>query len=224
MESSSSTRVGALRSWKGTPWISGTLLLVVGALAVYFLAGSTSPGATSVTASVSQEYGADVRTGPDEAEVVFVEYADFECSACALYAPKLADLRDKYRDDVLFVFRFFPLVNHRYGVISSQAAYAAWLQNAFWEMNDLLYENQKEWVESDDPLPFFETYAGRLGLNMEEFREDMASKDTADLITSQKEEGSAAGVNHTPFFIVNGEPIPTDDYDDLEAVIAARLR
>lgn len=193
-------RGGTLFTWRAAVWAGGGLAMVLGALALVLFTG----GPAAEGGAVSQDYSRDITFGPADARVALVEYADFECGACAEFAPILADLRAEYGDRVLFVFRFFPLANHRYGTISAQVAYAAYLQGKFWEMHDLLYAKQREWADSDDPYPFFDRYAGELGLDMDAFRRDAEAQSTKDFITAQYVQGTAEGVTHTPWFALNG--------------------
>lgn len=209
----------SLLTWKGTPWIGGSLILVLGALTLLLFTGSPSLKATTV----SQDYATDITYGLAGARVVLVEYADFQCEACARAAPMLASLRAEYGDRVLFVYRFFPLDNHQYGMVSAQAAYAAFLQGKFWDMHDLLYKNQQEWSDTTDPLPFFDAYATSLGLDMARFREDLNAQSTKDLIAAQQAEGSAAGVNHTPWYVLNGSVFVPYDRGDFTGLLDAAL-
>lgn len=195
------------------------MALLAAALAVVVFTGASTP----TMAGMSQDYASDIASGPADAAVALVEYADFECSACAGYAPALTTLRAEHHDDVLFVFRFFPLENHRYGLISAQAAYAAFLQDKFWEMHDLLYERQEEWSGDDDPRTLFEAYAAYLELDVDTFRKDMEAASTTEFIIDQKSEAAAAGVNHTPWYVIDGDVVSPDDYDDLGSLIAERL-
>lgn len=212
-----SVRRGA--GWKGTPWIVGTLVLLAGTLAVFFFTGNPSTEA----ATVSQDYSADISAGPPDAKVVLVEYADFQCGACAGYASILKPLRAEYKDDVLFVFRFFPLENHEWAMASSQVAYAAYLQGKFWEMHDVLYENQDDWAGSDDPRPFFDAYATLLGLDIERFHADANAQSTLDFIDDQTIEATEGGINHTPWFLLNGETIQPRDEDGFRELIEDQL-
>jgi protein-disulfide isomerase len=211
-------RIGrSLLTWKGAPWTGATLVLILGALALFVFTGS--PPAD--TATVPLEYATDITSGPADARVVVVEYADFQCEACAHYAPMLASLRTDYKDTVRFVFRFFPLNYHAFGMVSAQAAYAASLQGKFWQMHDLLYENQQEWSESADPVPHFEAYANSLGLDVATFRQDMNAQGTRDLIASVKSQGSQDGVHRTPFFAINGTAIVPSSLSDFKSRIDA---
>ena len=209
----------SLLTWQAGLWAGGSLVLVLGAFAIVFFTGAPS----AETATLPQVTASDISYGPEGAPVVVMEYADFQCEACARFAPMLAALRAKYGDKVRFVFRFFPLANHPYGMLSAQVAYAASLQGKFWEMHDLLYERQKEWSESADPSPYFEAYAKSLALDMTQFREDLNARSTKDLITSQMAEGSDAGVNHTPWFTVNDTVLVPNEIGDFEALIEAGL-
>jgi protein-disulfide isomerase len=189
----------SLLAWQGAPWAGGSLLLVLTAVVLL-----VATGTASTAPSAAQHAGADdITYGAKDARVVFVEYSDFQCEVCAVYATTLSPLREKYKDSVLFVFRFFPLAYHQNGMSSAQAAYAASLQGKFWPMHDLLYQKQKEWAEAADPFPTFESYAAGLGLDMQRFRADYVAPATKEFVTRQKAEGDKAGVTHTPWFIVN---------------------
>ena len=108
------------------------------------------------------------------------------------------------RRPVRFVFRNYPLSNHEWATIAAKVAYAASLQGKFWEMHDLLYEKQGEWAASDDPRPYFDSYAESLGLDMDKFHADADAQSTTDFIKKQAAEGKKAGVTHTPWFVIDG--------------------
>jgi len=209
----------SLLTWQAALWAGGSLVLILGALAIVFFTGAPSTAA----ATLPEVTATDITYGPDGARVAVVEYADFECEACARFAPMLASLRANYGDRVQFVFRFFPLENHPHGMLSAQVAYAAHLQGKFWEMHDLLYERQKEWASAADASPYFEAYAKSLGLDMTRFREDVNAQTTKDFITAQEAAGTEAGVNHTPWFAVNGTTLVPNEIGDFEALIDAGL-
>jgi protein-disulfide isomerase len=209
----------SLLTWQTALWAGGSLILIMGALALVFLTGNP-PVETAV---VPQDSATDITYGPTDATVVVTEYSDFQCESCARSAPMLAALRAKYGDRVLFVFRFFPLAYHEYGMLSAQAAYAAHLQGKFWEMHDLLYKRQKEWAGSADAYPYFEAYASGLGMDMTSFRTDVAAQTTKDFITGQAAAATEAGVTHTPWFAVNDKVLVPKSIHDFEALIDAGL-
>lgn len=74
------------------------------------------------------------------------------------------------------IFREFPLVpTHVHALAAARAAEAAGLQGKFWEMHDLIYENQKDWHEAFDVRPIFEGYATKISLDLERYRRDITS-------------------------------------------------
>jgi len=209
----------SLLTWQAALWAGGSLVLILGALAIVLFTGAPSTAA----ATLPEVTATDITYGPDGTGVVVMEYADFQCEACARYFPMLATLRQKYGKKAQFVFRFFPLENHPYGMLSAQVAYAAHLQGKFWEMHDLLYERQKEWTDAADPHPYFEAYAKSLGLDMSRFREDVNAQTTKDFITRQHAAGTEAGVTHTPWFAVNDTFLVPNHIGDFESLMTEGL-
>jgi protein-disulfide isomerase len=117
------------------------------------------------------------------------------------------------------VFREFPLVTkHKHALAAAQAAEAASLQGKFWEMHNLLFENQEAWREAVDVRPIFEEYAKRTGLVIERFRQDLNSETASRRIALDKERGSWIGVIGTPTVFLNGREVP------LESLTIEKLR
>jgi protein-disulfide isomerase len=119
-----------------------------------------------------------------------------------------------------FVFRNFPLTQaHPYALIAAEAAEAAALQGKFWEMHDLIYENQDEL----DPgiLP---AWAESTGLNLEEFGTAIRQGDITKRIKEDRASGIRSGVNGTPSFFINGTRYDgAADYDSLRAALEEQL-
>lgn len=121
----------------------------------------------------------------------------------------LASLKDRFPEDVRIVFRHFPLQNiHDKALLATQAAEAAGLQGKFWEMHDLLFERQSEWTEMDEEsfVAWLEDRAEEMGLDVDQFKEDLYSADLVALAEQAWEKNSAAGVPGTPFLVINGLP------------------
>ena len=209
----------ALFTWRGAPWVLGSLLLFVAAISLYAFTG-----AAASEPSKSQPPGPDdITFGPADAPVSVIEYSDFQCPFCAEYAKIMTKLREKYGDQVQFVYRFFPLADHQYATITAQVAYAAHLQDKFWEMHDLLFERQDEWAQSSDPRPLFDSYAESLGLDLKKFHKDMYAKSTLDFIKKQAAEGTQAGVTHTPWFVIDGSVVLPRTQKQFERLIEDQL-
>lgn len=176
---------------------------------------STTTENNSETAATNHVYG-QVSTG-----VSVVEYGDFQCPACSQYWPIFTQLKQEYQDRVQFQFRHFPLIQiHQNAMAAHRAAEAAANQTKFWEMHDLLYQNQAAWETSPNPLQIFEQYAAQLQLNIEKFKADAASTEVNSRIQADLKAGQALGVSGTPTFVVNGQKIETpESYENFKKVI-----
>jgi len=107
------------------------------------------------------------------------------------------------------IFREFPLVpTHPHALAAARAAEAAGLQRKFWEMHDLLYENQKAWHDAFDVRPIFESYATRIGLDLEQFRKDNTNEIVERRIFLDGKRAHALGVKGTPTVFLNGREVP----------------
>ena len=171
-----------------------------------------------------------VRGNPDAA-VTFVEYGDFQCPACAQFHGLLNIMKTEFGNDVAFSFRHFPLIQaHPNAKDAARAAEAAGIQGKFWEMHDILFERQSEWAPKPRPQATFVDYAKELGLNIDQFEDDMDRDDIDDKIDSHYQTGTASGVNSTPTFFLNGVKIENPrSYDEFkhalsQAVEAARTK
>jgi len=154
--------------------------------------------------------------GSTAQKVTLIEYGDFECPACKAIHPTVKELKDTYKDKLTFIFRNYPLTTlHPNAVASSSAAEAAGLQGKFFEMHDLLYDNQTAWqartVGAGKAQPLLESYAQTLGLNMATFKKDVIGKTVADKINRDRQTGGDFGVNATPTFFLNGKKVEKND-------------
>lgn len=146
--------------------------------------------------------------GKGQAGVTLVEYGDYQCPFCAQYHPVLKQVQAEFNDQIYFQFRNFPLSGkHPNAFAGARAAEAAGLQGKFWEMHDLLYENQQQWSSANDPAPFFKQYAKSLSLNEAQFTKDFASSKVNDLINADLAEGTKLGAEGTPAFFLDGKKV-----------------
>lgn len=165
--------------------------------------------------------GDDWVQGPETAPITLVEYLDFECPSCKVYHSVVKQLKEEYKDNVRLVIRHFPLPNHKNSMASARSVEAAGYQGKFWEMYDLLFENQSSWGGKDAPDPStFESYAKQIGLDMEKYKKDVASNEVSDRINRDKNEALSLKIPGTPTFFINGERIPNPrGYDDFKSLI-----
>lgn len=110
-------------------------------------------------------------------------------------------IQKRLGDRLCFVFRNFPLVNsHPHAQHAAEAAEAAGLQGKFWEMHDLLFENQQALADED-----IARYATALGLDASRIMREVLSREHAPRVREDVQSGARAGVNGTPTFFINGE-------------------
>jgi protein-disulfide isomerase len=156
--------------------------------------------------------------GPADAAVTLVEYGDYECPYCGAAYPIVKELQARMGNMLRFVFRNFPITtSHPRAEQAAEAAEAAAAQGRFWEMHDLLYENQRRLRDQD-----LHAYAEQLGLDVEQFDKDLAEHVHAPRVREDFMSGVRSGVNGTPSFYVNGAR--HDDSYDLETLLAALER
>lgn len=166
--------------------------------------------------------------GNTTSKVKLVEYADFQCPGCGSFFPILKQVKEKYKDQVTFQFVNFPLTTiHQNALAAHRAAQAASNQNKFWEMHDLLYQNQSNWSASGDAPSIFESYAKDLGLDMSMYQNDFISAQTNAVINADVQAGQKLKVTGTPTFFLNDKQIEDNNsistVEKLSAVIEAEI-
>ncbi|MBI2644137.1 MAG: DsbA family protein [Candidatus Wildermuthbacteria bacterium] len=205
-------------------WGVAGVLLAGGVVGLLLLAppSKNSNSSAYLAAAVSS---ADHAKGNRDAKIVLVEYGDFQCPACALYEPVVEQLEEDYGDRMTFIYRHFPLRNvHAQADLAAQASEAAALQGRFWEMHDLLYQNQNEWAKNDKAEEIFVGYAVSLGLDKERFSQDMNSDAVKTKVENDFQGGVKSGVNGTPNFYLNGKKIENPgSYDEFKQLLNQEL-
>lgn len=195
---------------------------IFAALAVVALVGSfviANQAANEANEGITFE--PHVKGNPD-ASVTLVEYSDFQCPACGQAFPVVQALLEEYGDDVRFEYKHFPLFTiHPQAVPAARAAEAAGQQGKFWEMHDLLFENQSVWSNSANPALAFNQYAEEIGLDMGQFRTHLGASLIDDRIMEQVREAQRKGYTGTPTFELNGERMQFSSYQDFIDQIAA---
>jgi len=144
--------------------------------------------------------------GNPDAPITFVEYEDFQCPACPSFSLGVKQLISQYPDSIRVVFRHLPLPSiHDKAYISSMAAEAAGAQGKFWEMHDILYTMQSQWtnLSESDFVDWVVTQADILGLDIDQFGEDMYDKKARAELEETTVERLSMGLNYTPFVVLN---------------------
>ena len=138
--------------------------------------------------------------GSEHATITLVEYGDYECPHCGRAYPIVKAVQKHLGKKLRFVFRNFPLnESHPHAEIAAETAEAAAAQGKFWEMHDMLYENQGA-LELDDLV----VYATNLGLDVTAYMAALKSRAHLPRVKEDFSSGARSGVNGTPTFFING--------------------
>ncbi len=164
---------------------------------------------------------------PQRGTVFLVVYSDFQCQACAQLAPILRTLQAAHSQDVVLVFRHYPLLNiHDKAALAAQAAEAAGKQNKFWAMHDLLFKEQSRWLPMQ-PASFHNYLQGaaqRLGLNVTQFDHDLNSPEIQALVQRAWQNGVDHNLPGVPLLYINTllytGPL---DYQNLDTVVRLKM-
>lgn len=184
-------------------------------------AAATTPEKESVLIREDSHVLGDEAT---EGDVTFVEFLDFECEACGAAYPFVEQLREEYAGRVTFVARYFPLPGHFNAERAARSVESAARQGKFEEMYQKMYETQESWGEGSEPLDdLFRSYAEELGLDMEQYDADYDSPEVAARVQKDVDDGLELGVQSTPTFYVDGEPVQAGSGEDLIAALEAAL-
>lgn len=159
---------------------------------------------------------ADHIQGSESAPITLVEYGDYECPFCGRAYHVIKQLQKHFGKQLRFVFRNFPLTQlHPQAEVAAEAAEFAATNDKFWEMHDLIYENQTSLSE-----PLLLELGMTLGLDTNELRMAIETKGFEEKIRADFLGGVRSGVNGTPTFFINGERYNGSyEYEDLEAAL-----
>jgi len=174
---------------------------------------------TAIDVSFNQKIdinGAPMR-GAENAPVTLVLFSDFECPWCGKLEPTLAELLAKNPDKLRIVFKHLPLPMHQQAEPAALAAIAAQKQGKFWEMHDALFQTT-DWT----PTVIDET-AQRVGLNMAQYKADVASQEVQMQLAKDKADAQAADVVATPSMCVNGRPARDRSLPTLQKMVDEAL-
>ena len=138
----------------------------------------------------------------------------------------LAQLQQKYPDELKIVYRHFPLSSHDKAPLAAQAAEAAGKQDQFWQMHDLLFKERADWISltPEEFQKWLEQQVTDLGLDLEKFNQDLNSPELVKLVKDAYEKNVAIGMPGTPFLVINGEPYNGPlDFANLDATVGLML-
>src|SRR5437660_3059329 len=207
--------------------VAGVALAALGSGAMLYRAKRPQlqaiPASNSV-AGKSDTESVHIRGNPD-APVTLEEFADFQCPPCGIFAAFGEELLREYDSRLRIVFRNFPLPAHEHAREAALAAEAAGFQGRFWEMHDVLYREQATWSKASNVRELFESYAGTIGLNLDQFKKDIDGEKVKERVDSDHARGQSLGITLTQTLYINNQPVEGRDKtpDGVRAAINAAL-
>jgi protein-disulfide isomerase len=147
--------------------------------------------------------------GEVDAPVVMVEYADFQCPFCGVFARDThPELKDRYVDEGILriEYRDVPILGEE-SVTAALGARAAANQDAFWDFHDEVFSEDRERNAGELAEERLVEMAADLGLDTERFRADLEDPATMEAVQRDLQEARDLGVSSTPAFLINGRPI-----------------
>ena len=208
-------------------WLLGVIALI-GVAALGYVISRPKAGPTDVlTGPDTSNAGAAQGSlmGKVDAPVKILEYADFECPACAGFATVTEpDVRTRIIEPGLASITYydFPLTQHRNTLAASNAAACADEQGKFWPMHDRIFQAQDEWngQATERPKPFLKRYATEVGVDVAKWESCYDSRKYQKRISANLADGLRRGVGSTPTFIIGNKLYRgMGSYDELKALV-----
>lgn len=174
---------------------------------------------------VPEEIDVSYSKGNANASLVITEFSDYQCPFCAKFTLEvLPQLQNDYIETgkILFVFKDYPIPNHKFAQKASEATYCAGEQNQdfFWKLHVKLFENQNK-LEIEDIL----NYVDEMDINKNAFETCLRSDKYKNLVLRNKQEGVFADVTATPTLLIGNEKvIGLQPYENLAKIIETQLK
>ena len=204
------------------------MLKTLAAAASIALAGLLPLSATAQEAETTTPVEiTDFSLGPADAKVQITEYASFTCPHCATFHANVwPQLKADYVDTGKVRFTYREVYFDRYGLWAAMVARCGG-EMRYFGIVDMIFDQQQEWAASDDPnvvIGNLRTIAKTAGLDDATLDACLQDGAKAEAMVAHFEANMAADqVEGTPTFIINGEKHSNMSYDDMKAIIDAKL-
>ncbi|MFA6227587.1 MAG: thioredoxin domain-containing protein [Patescibacteria group bacterium] len=152
--------------------------------------------------------------GNINAQLVIVEFADFQCPVCQEEFSVIRTIANKYEQDILFIFRNYPVKGDD-SMVLAQAGYCAQEQGKFWPFHDRLFLQQGNFNNEEE----FNAIIKSSGLNLAKFNNCLKSLKYQPKVTEDIADALDLGARGTPTFYVNGKKlegaVPLNTWEEL---------
>jgi protein-disulfide isomerase len=172
----------------------------------------------------------DIVIGNKDAKVKIIEYADFQCSACAITFPYIHDVVKEYGDQIAYVYRNYAINYHQNATAAATAVLAANNQGYFEELATLMFEKQDDWFYSEGEKrdnqfeSYFNTATEGKG-DVEKYKTDLKSTAIKNKLNLDREFANRVNLNATPLIYINKEKfdVSSSKESDFKASFRERI-
>lgn len=211
--------------------VVSVIIIFVFLFIVYAASNNTSSSSETVFPELTKTLATDhVKWGTNQKNIL-TEFSDFQCPACGSFHQILktyeasGSAEAKVASKITFVYKNYPLEKiHKNARVAAYAAEAAGLQGKFFEMADMLFENQKVWAESKDINKTFLEYAKIIKLDIEKYEKDVTSSEVKKRVDDDLILGNQVGLNSTPTFYLNGKKLEFTTLDQFQKLLADAVK
>lgn len=160
--------------------------------------------------------------GKDYAPIVIVEFFDPACETCRTFYPMVKQLMAQHPERIRLVMRYAPFHKGSDKVVA--VLEAARRQGKFWPVLEALLQNQKDWVFNHTARPdLIWPFLDGAGLNMEQLAIDLTAPDLQQVVAQDLADANTLGVSQTPEYFVNGRPLPSFGFEQLQQLVREEL-
>lgn len=217
------------RNQKGMYTVLGLIAAAFAVFIVYQMNQPTGQEAAKIDASTPLPSAAGYTMGKADAPVKVIEFADFECPACAqFFTLTEPDVRTRLIEtgQISYTFMDFPLPMHPNTWPASNAAACANEQGKFWEYHDILFQMQDQWngFATRRPGGKFKEFAEQLGLDVGKWEACYDEQRYNLNIKAHEQEAVKRGAGQTPTFIIGSRRVPGSiAFDKFKAYVDTAL-
>jgi len=160
--------------------------------------------------------------GSDDAKVYLVKFSDPACETCSVFHPYVKQLMAVNPGKIKLVIRYAPF--HQGADYFVKILEAAKKQGKYWETLDVMYRTQQHWANHHNPQPqLIWNFLPRAGLDLEKIRIDMNDPEIEKIIQQDLADAKTLNVRKTPGFFVNGKPLPSFGYKQLQKLVESEI-
>ena len=163
------------------------------------------------------------KIGPEDAKVYLVEFMDPACETCRVFSSHVHNLMAENAGKIRLIIRYAPF--HQGSDTMVKILEAAGKQGKYWETLDVMFRSQRYWASHHRPqLQKIWQFLPEVGLDIEKIKKDMNDPAIARLIEQDLADSKTLNVRKTPGFFVNGKPLQTFGYRQLQQLVLSEIR